>query len=43
MWKHLLKQDKYKTVIIESLKELTKQKLIVVYGYVIMLNNVHFI
>ena len=43
MWKHLLKQDKYKTVIIESLKELTKRKLIVVYGFVIMPNHVHII
>ncbi|TAF77112.1 MAG: transposase [Bacteroidetes bacterium] len=43
MWKHLLKQDKYKTIIIESLKELTNRKLIAVYGFVIMPNHVHII
>ena len=43
MWKHLLKQEKYRELIIESLKYLSDRKLISVYGYVVMPNHVHFI
>ena len=35
-WKHLLKQEKYKTIIIQSLAALVHKKLIIVYGFVIM-------
>ncbi|MBN4051900.1 transposase [Cytophagaceae bacterium AH-315-L13] len=42
-WKHLLKPDKYKDVIIDSLKYLIKIKKIVVYGFVIMPNHIHLI
>jgi putative transposase len=35
-WKHLLKTDAYKMIIVESLKYLVKEKRVVVYGYVIM-------
>ena len=40
-WKHLLKQDKYKDVIIGSLKTLTDRKCISVYAFVIMPNHIH--
>jgi putative transposase len=42
-WKHLLKQDKYKQLIIECLQDLTQKKLIKVYGFVIMPNHIHII
>ena len=42
-WKHLLKQDKYKQVVIEELQWLVERKLIVVYGFVIMPNHLHLI
>ncbi len=42
-WKKLLIKDEYKTVIIDSLKYLTENKLIKVYGFVIMPNHVHLI
>ena len=42
-WKHLLKQDKYKKIILESLYNLVSRKLIKVYGFVIMPNHVHLI
>ena len=37
-WKHLLKKDSYKTIIIDSLKVLVERKLLIVYGFVIMRN-----
>jgi REP element-mobilizing transposase RayT len=42
-WKLLLKQDKYKQLIIDQLKELTTRKLIVIYGFVIMPNHIHLV
>lgn len=42
-WKHLLKQDQYKDIIINSLEFLVQQKRIVVYGFVIMNNHIHII
>lgn len=42
-WRHLLKQDKYKQVIIDSLQNLVSRKLVTVYGFVIMPNHVHII
>ncbi|MBY0424974.1 MAG: transposase [Cytophagales bacterium] len=42
-WKHLLKQDKYKEIILSSLKNLTARKLIAVYGFTIMPNHIHVI
>ena len=42
-WKHLLKQDKYKEVIVGSLKTLVERKCIAVYVFVVMPNHVHFI
>lgn len=42
-WKQLLKPDKYKDIIIESLKNLVDRKKIAVYGFVIMPNHIHLI
>jgi len=42
-WKHLLKQDKYKSLIIATWRELTLNKLIKVYAFVIMPNHLHTI
>jgi putative transposase len=42
-WKHLLKQDKYKAIITNSLEYLTQQKRVRVYGFVIMSNHIHII
>lgn len=42
-WQHLLKEDKYKDIIIESLQFLIQQKRIALYGFVIMSNHIHLI
>ena len=42
-WKQLLKQDKYKQVIVDILKELVEKKKILVYGFVIMPNHLHLL
>ncbi len=42
-WKHLLKQDKCKEIILESLYNLVSRKLIKVYGFVLMPNHLHLI
>jgi putative transposase len=42
-WKKLLKPDKYKTIIIETIRDLCEKKLIIVYGFVIMPNHLHLI
>lgn len=42
-WKRLLKPDKYKDLIIAQLKDLVNKNLIVVYGFVIMPNHLHFL
>jgi putative transposase len=42
-WKHLLKPDKYKELIIESLKFLTGEKRVEVFAFVIMSNHLHLI
>ncbi len=42
-WKPLLKEDKYKDIIIESLRFLVKEKRIVVYAFVIMNNHIHLV
>jgi REP element-mobilizing transposase RayT len=41
--KHLLKHDKYKQIILDSLKFLVAQKRVKVYGFVIMINHIHII
>jgi len=42
-WQHLLKPDKYKEIIIESLRYLVEEKRIWVYGFVILSNHMHLI
>lgn len=42
-WKKLLQPDKYKDIIIGSLKHLVHKKKIKVYGFVIMPNHIHVI
>jgi putative transposase len=43
-WKHLLKQDKYKTLIISSWQQqLVERGKIIIYGFVIMPNHLHLI
>jgi putative transposase len=42
-WKHLLKPDKYKNIIIESLKYLVEDKRVEVFAFVIMSNHIHII
>src|SRR5215213_3581658 len=42
-WKHLLKPDKYKDIITNSLDFLVENKRMAVYGFVIMPNHMHLI
>jgi putative transposase len=42
-WKHLLKPDKYKFVIISSLQFLVSQNRIILLAFVIMPNHLHLI
>jgi putative transposase len=42
-WYHLLKEDKFKQVILDSLLNLSERELVEVFAFVIMPNHVHFI
>jgi len=42
-WKHLLKEDKYKDIIIDSFRFLVKNKRVEVFSFVIMPNHLHLI
>ena len=42
-WKHLLKQEKYKEIIANSLAFLVKEKRVEVFGFVLMSNHIHII
>ena len=42
-WRHLLKPDKYKNIIIESLQYLVKERRIIINAFVIMDNHIHLI
>ena len=42
-WKYLLKPDKYKDRIVESLKFLSSEKRAVIFGFTIMPNHFHLI
>ena len=42
-WKRLLARDKYKDIVIESMRFLVKDKRVVIYGFVIMDNHIHII
>ena len=42
-WKKLLKPDKYKDIIISSLRFLVKNKRVKIFAFVIMENHIHLI
>lgn len=42
-WQHLLKDDKCKQIIIDSLQWLTKQNRCKIYAFVIMPNHIHLL
>ncbi len=42
-WNKLLKPEKYKLIIIESLQYLVNEKRVIIYGYVIMDNHIHVV
>ena len=40
-WKHLLKDDEMKLIVMESFQWLVQYELVYIYGYVIMPNHIH--
>ena len=42
-WKHLLREDKYKAIIIDSFRFLVKNNRVKIYSFVIMPNHLHLI
>src|SRR5258708_35722646 len=42
-WKKLLVPDKYKDIIIGSIRFLVEKKRVIIYGFVIMPNHLHII
>ena len=42
-WKHLLKADKYKDIIIESFNFLVNKKRVRIFAFVIMPNHMHIV
>ena len=42
-WKHLLKEDKYKNIIVDSFKFLVQEDSVTINGFVIMPNHLHII
>ena len=42
-WKHLLKDDSFKEIIIDSLQYLTNKKIVSLDAFVIMSNHIHLI
>jgi putative transposase len=42
-WKHLLKDDSFKDIIISSLQFLHKERSVIIYAFVIMPNHMHMI
>ncbi|MBD1367563.1 transposase [Mucilaginibacter sp. ZT4R22] len=42
-WTHLLKPDRFKTIVLDSLIWLVNNKKIKVYGFVIMPNHIHIL
>ena len=43
LWQKLLKQVKYKKIIVDSLSFLAKEKRVKIFGFVIMENHIHII
>jgi REP element-mobilizing transposase RayT len=42
-WKHLLKPDKYKIIVLQILKQLVHDNKIILYAYCVMDNHIHLI
>ena len=42
-WKHLLKNDKYKQIIIDSLKFCVTENRVKIFGFVLMPNHIHLL
>ena len=42
-WKHLLKEDRYKDLVIDSFQFLVREKRVLIYCFVIMPNHLHLI
>ena len=42
-WKHLLKNDKYKNIVIESLQFCVADIRVLIFGFVIMPNHIHLL
>jgi REP element-mobilizing transposase RayT len=42
-WKKLLKPDKYKDIIVNSMKFLVSRQRVIIYGFVIMINHIHIV
>jgi len=42
-WKNLLRPDKYKQIVINSLRFLSKERRVRIYGFVIMPNHLHLL
>ena len=42
-WKHLLKPDKYKEVVVDSLRFLVKEERVIVFAFCILSNHLHLI
>ena len=42
-WKHLLKPDKYKNIVIDSLRFLVEDKRIKLFAFVLLSNHIHLI
>lgn len=40
-WKKLLARDRYKDIVIESMRSLVKDQRIIIYGFVIIDNHIH--
>jgi putative transposase len=42
-WQHLLQEDKYKNIIVESLQFCVKESKVKLYAFVIMSNHIHLV
>ena len=42
-WKSLLAHDKYKDIVIDSMRFLVRSKRVIIYGFVIMDSHIHII
>jgi putative transposase len=42
-WRHLLKEDRYKKIIVDSLEYLSNQNKVKVYAFVVMPNHMHML